>query len=244
MLRKIVNFPRFVSKKCRCRIREAGVLSSNTYGLLTAGMTTTDCTRLRQMASRQMRAIVKLPAHLTHVPNVQARAILGAPDVVQQLHDAGGRHLTNLETKSEATPQDIRCHDIAVTQLRCVLTIFKPETDAADRETYGIKCDVCGLGFTTFNNMRKHKTRCTGSTIAILSSFLKRHLVVAIDDACFAAANAGGLLSSIVSLAIVFWIRTLSIVVWTNSTTCPAFLFFCHSWLTLNRGSTAPGPCC
>ena len=107
MLRKIVNSPRIVSKRCRYRIWEAGVLSSSTYGLLATGLTTTGCTRLRQMASRQMRAIAKLPAHLTHVPNAQVRAILGAPDMVQQLHDAGGRHLTNLEKISEATPQDI-----------------------------------------------------------------------------------------------------------------------------------------
>ena len=169
MLRKIINSIRIVSKKCRYRIWEAGVLSSSTYGLLATGLTTTGCTRLRQMASRQTRAIARLPARLTHVPNVQVRALLGAPDVVQQLHDAGGRHLAKLVKISETTPQDIRCHDIAVTHLRHVLTTFKLETDAApsqphqpDRETYGIKCDVCGLGFATFNNMRKRKTRVRG----------------------------------------------------------------------------------
>ena len=169
MLRKIINSPRIVSKRCRYRIWEAGVLSSSTYGLLATGLTATGCTKLRQMALRQTRAIARLPAHLTHVPNVQIRALLGAPDVIQQLHDAGGRHLANLTRISEATPQDIRCHDIAVSQLRHVLTTYKLETDVTptqpsmpDQETYGIKCDVCGLGFATFNSMRKHKTRVHG----------------------------------------------------------------------------------
>ena len=169
MLRKIINSPRIVSKRCRYRIWEAGVLSSSTYGLLATGLTASGCTKLRQMASRQTRAIARLPSHLTHVPNVQIRAILGASDVIQQLHDAGGRHLAKLAAIGEATPQDIRCHDIAVTQLRHVLTTYKLETDAAaspprqhDQDSYGIKCDVCGLGFATFNNMRKRKTRAHG----------------------------------------------------------------------------------
>ena len=121
------------------------------------------------MAARQTRAIAKLPAHLTHVPNVQIRALLGAPDVVQQLHDAGGRHLAHLTDIQSTTPQDIRCHAIALTQLRHVLTTYKLDTDAVGQspsvpaeETYSIKCDLRGLGLTTFNSMRKHKTRVHG----------------------------------------------------------------------------------
>ena len=165
MLRKTINSPRIVSKKCRYRIWEAGVLASSTYGLLASGLTTTGCSRLRQMASRQTRAIARLPAHLTHVPNVQVRAQLGAPDVVQMLHDAGGRRLTQLHEIRAQDPQDIRGHEIAVAHLRYVLTTYKLDTDAGQQlsqppvEEYHIKCDICGQGFSTFNNMRKHKTR-------------------------------------------------------------------------------------
>ena len=165
MLRKTINSPRIASKKCRYRIWEAGVLSSSTYGLLASGLTATGCCKLRQMASRQTRAIARLPAHLTHVSNVQVRARLGAPDVVQMLHDAGGRRLTQLQDLLTQEPQDIRCHEIAVAQLRYVLTTFELDTDAGQspsppqQDSYSIKCDICGLGFNTFNNMRKHKTR-------------------------------------------------------------------------------------
>ena len=165
MLRKTINSPRIASKQCRYRIWEAGVLSSSTYGLLASGLTATGCSKLRQMASRQTRAIARLPAHLTHVPNVQVRALLGAPDVIQQLLDAGSRHPTQLQELQTSEPQDIRCHDIAVTQLRHVLTTFKLEIDASQspsappQEAFNVKCDICGLGFTTFNSMRKHKTR-------------------------------------------------------------------------------------
>ena len=165
MLRKTINSPRIVSKKCRYRIWEAGVLSSSTYGLLASGLTTTGCSRLRQMASRQVRAIARLPAHLTHVSNVQVRAQLGAPDVIQMLHDAGGRRLAQLHDINAQDPQDIRGHEIAVEQLRHVLTTYKLDTDASQHlsqpavEDFQIKCDICGQGFSTFNNMRKHKTR-------------------------------------------------------------------------------------
>ena len=46
-LGKTINSPRIVSKQCRYRIWDAGILSSSTYGLLAAGLTTTGCARLR-----------------------------------------------------------------------------------------------------------------------------------------------------------------------------------------------------
>ena len=66
-LRKAVNSPHIINNRPRYQIWRAGVLSSATYGLLAVGMQYTGKAALRGMAARQMRAIAKRPAHITHM---------------------------------------------------------------------------------------------------------------------------------------------------------------------------------
>ena len=79
-LRKTINSARIVSNRPRYHIWRAGVLSAATYGLLSVGVTGTSKRSLQAMASRQMRAIARRPAHLTHLTNAQVRQALNAEE--------------------------------------------------------------------------------------------------------------------------------------------------------------------
>ena len=85
-LRKTINSARIVSNRPRYHIWRAGVLSAATYGLLSVGVTGASKRSLQAMASRQMRAIARRPAHLSQLTNAQVRQALNAEEPLAALH--------------------------------------------------------------------------------------------------------------------------------------------------------------
>ena len=77
-------------------------MSSTTYGLQAVGLNFTSATKLRAMASGQMRAIAKLPAHITHVSNDSVRKLFRTQDVILTLREQAEEKTAGAEDTSGA----------------------------------------------------------------------------------------------------------------------------------------------
>ena len=161
-LRKTINSARIVSNRPRYQIWRSGVLSSAAYGLLATGVTFTSKKSLQAMTARQIRAIARRPAHLTHVTNEEVRSILHAEDPVATLIKQGTDLLGKLERLARDRPQDIRSQPQAREQLQYVLgtlrkeehqTVSPTRPEAAD-QTY--KCSQCDKSYTSMTSLKKH----------------------------------------------------------------------------------------
>ena len=104
-LRKTINSARIVSNRPRYQVWRSGVLSSAIYGLLATGVTFTSKRSLQAMTARQIRAIARRPAHLTHVTNEEVRSILHAEDPVTTLVRQGTDLLCKLERIARDYPR-------------------------------------------------------------------------------------------------------------------------------------------
>ena len=163
MLRKVVHARRIISKQHRYRIWSAGVLTSATYGIYAVGLTTSGKTQLKAMVSRQLRAIAAMPAHLTHVTNLEVRAQFGFPDILEQIHTQACKHHAKLAELQAHQPNNICVQPVAMQQLREVIQDLAPReqhgvlqeirSDAADTVT----CPECGLQFASLKSMRQHR---------------------------------------------------------------------------------------
>ena len=128
-LRKTINSARIVSNRPRYHIWRAGVLSAATYGLLSVGVTGTSKRSLQAMASRQMRAIARRPAHLTHLTNAQVRQALNAEEPLAALHAQGEKYLQKLNEVARLQPDDIRGQESSRLQLEYALSTLQPEPE-------------------------------------------------------------------------------------------------------------------
>ena len=161
-LRRTINSARIVSNRPRYQVWRSGVLSSATYGLLATGVTFTSKRSLQAMTARQIRAIARRPAHLTHVTNDQVRAILHAEDPSATLARQGTDLLGKLNRIAREHPQDIRGQDQAREQLQYVLSTLRQEERQStaptgpEEETQAYKCQHCDKSYTSMTSLKKH----------------------------------------------------------------------------------------
>ena len=84
-LRKILQGRRGLTLGQRVLLWRSTVLPSALYGLGACGLTTTQAQRLHQVLLRQLRAIAKAPAHLTHETDYALLARLGVAEPILAL---------------------------------------------------------------------------------------------------------------------------------------------------------------
>ena len=162
-LRKTINTTRIVSNRPRYQIWRSGVLSSATYGILATGVTYTSKRSLQAMAARQVRAIAKRPAHLTHITNEQVRTILHADDPLDALARQGDNLLAKLIRIRQDNPADIRGSQSSIEQLQYVLDTIKQAADdntntpaQQENEVNEFKCQHCEKSYTSITSLKKH----------------------------------------------------------------------------------------
>ena len=164
-LRKAVNSPHIVSNRPRYQIWRAGVLSSATYGLLAVGMQYTGKAALRGMASRQMRAIARRPAHITHVSNEEICRLLHAQEPITALYKQGAAMADRLDCLASTDVEDIRGAQEVREQLRFVLDTMQDKAgeeqpqSTEQGEVVRHQCPHCERGFDNLTSLRKHVAR-------------------------------------------------------------------------------------
>ena len=162
-LRKTINSTRIVSNRPRYQVWRAGVLSAATYGLLSVGVTSTSKRSLQAMASRQMRAIARRPAHLTHLTNAQVRQALNAEEPLAALHAQGEKYLQRLHEVARLQPDDIRGQESSRLQLAYALSTLQvePEPPAGGLPTEApeasqFRCQHCHKKYDSLTSLKKH----------------------------------------------------------------------------------------
>ena len=114
------------------------------------------------MTARQIRAIARRPAHLTHVTNEEVRSMLHAEDPVTTLVRQGTDLLCKLERIARDYPQDIRGQPQAREQLQYVLSTLRQDEHQSvsptrpETETQAYKCPQCDKGYTSMTSLKKH----------------------------------------------------------------------------------------
>ena len=162
-LRKTINSARIVSNRPRYHVWRAGVLSAATYGLLSVGVTGASKRSLQAMASRQMRAIARRPAHVSHLTNAQVRQALNAEEPLAALHAQGEKYLQKLNEVARLQPDDIRGQESSRQQLEYALSTLLPEpepptggmpTEAPEAGRF--QCQQCHKKYDSLTSLKKH----------------------------------------------------------------------------------------
>ena len=121
------------------------MLSAATYGLLSVGVTGASKRSLQAMASRQMRAIARRPAHLSHLTNAQVRQALNAEEPLAALHAQGEKYLQKLNEVARLQPDDIRGQESSRLQLEYALSALLP-----------FQCQQCHKKYDSLTSLKKH----------------------------------------------------------------------------------------
>ncbi|CAE7773628.1 pol [Symbiodinium sp. CCMP2592] len=161
-LRKTLNGSHHLSQEHRIRLWQACVCSSAFYSLPVVGINSSALRRVTSALTRHLRAILRLPAHLTHVntTTVWERAGLDQPGVVLQrtLHNfkdrllslnTGEQHITT--TQSVFARLDSLQSDLAEALRQETKHISKEPTTQAL-----VSCPSCDATFVSENAMRIH----------------------------------------------------------------------------------------
>ncbi|OLQ10177.1 RNA-directed DNA polymerase from mobile element jockey [Symbiodinium microadriaticum] len=161
-LRKLLNGSHHLSTQHRIRLWRACVCTSVLYSQHIVGVTWHTLQRLTTLLTRHLRAIMRIPAHLTHISNhaVWTRAQLPMPG--WQLQHSLHMHQQKLLAK-QATQPDITTTPKALEFLRQqVLSLetilLKAAQHLVDEPSTLplVTCPKCDQAFTTENAMRIH----------------------------------------------------------------------------------------
>ncbi|CAE7266424.1 pol [Symbiodinium sp. CCMP2592] len=164
-LRKVVCSKRGLFLKDRINIWRASIPPMLTYGLAATGLPAGGLSQLRTLYLRQLRAILRSPAHLHRVSNEAILRKAGVPDVAEIVERDLARLQANLqqlqvEDSSLLAPQVLRFAE----GLQLSLTSQPPPRDHAPgtRECEPeaiLECRYCGETFSTYHLRRAHEAQ-------------------------------------------------------------------------------------
>ncbi|CAE7187205.1 Pol [Symbiodinium sp. CCMP2456] len=161
-LRRLLNGSHHLSTKHRIRLWRVCVCTSVLYSQHIVGVTTSSLQRLTTLLTRHLRAILRVPAHLTHITNGAVWSQAGLPMPGWQLQHSLQVHQQRLQAKHDSdpdittTPQALEFVAQQAARLEAVL-MNAARTLATEPPTQPlVNCPQCDKAFTTENAMRIH----------------------------------------------------------------------------------------
>ena len=161
-LRKLLNGSHHLTESYRLRLWQACVCTSALYAQHVVGLTSSSLRSLTVALTRHLRALLRIPAHLTHIStgDVWKRANLPMPGwTVQQTLS---RYLGQLEHRAVHSP-DITTSEAALAHVRrqaqtleAVLLEAAANIAKAPPRELTVNCPYCSEEFVTENAMRVH----------------------------------------------------------------------------------------
>ena len=161
-LRKLLNGSRRLDTHHRIRLWRACVCTSVLYSQHIVGVTSNSLQKLTTLLTRHLRAILRVPAHLTHVTNHAVWSQANLPLPGWQLQHALQVHHKRLLHKQSATPditttpQALEFLDQQAGRLEAVLLKAAKTLVSESSAMPLVNCPKCDQAFATENAMRIH----------------------------------------------------------------------------------------
>ena len=165
-LKPTLHAHKHISVKYRLRVWQACVESSLLYSLEALGVDWHGMKQLEVLTLRHLRAILCMPAHLTHTTN---QAVQDASGLLPSLRTLLGRTMRvqeRLFQKQLDTPCDITCQPALLARIQRRITMLTEYLNQpagsllkmvhADKP---VPCDVCGQYFVHETAMRVHRSK-------------------------------------------------------------------------------------
>ena len=161
-LRKLLNGSHHLSEPHRLRLWQACVCTSAMYAQHVVGLSASSLHSLTTVLTKHLRAIMRLPAHLTHVStaDIWHRAGLPMPGWTIQLQQQ--QLLARLERRAQQAP-DITTTPAALQHLRAQVSSLEAVLkDVAEglaktpQQSAHVSCPYCQESFVTEHAMRIH----------------------------------------------------------------------------------------
>ena len=167
-LRRSIRSRSLLRSGTRVAVWRACVVASALYGLLAQELTATNVTNLRKWYHRSLRAVTGMPAHLTHVSNVDLRAKFGLTEPLAELLKLTQnklRRLANLPEGHAATlPATLDHWSRCERHLNILTHTDNLALTPLLTEISGVPCPYCGVYFQHTKAMRQHTARKHGIT--------------------------------------------------------------------------------
>ncbi|CAE7683045.1 Pol, partial [Symbiodinium necroappetens] len=161
-LRKVLNGHHSLHVNYRLRLWAACVQTSKHYSLPAVGLTRSGLEKLTTASTKQIRAIQKLPSHLTRTTNNQVWQQAGMLKPGQALLQALQRFRAALQRRTSSVPDITTRADvhIYVARLEANLSALLQQQEMQDAQlpvdSMDIPCPYCDEVFSTENAMRIH----------------------------------------------------------------------------------------
>ncbi|CAE7659958.1 pol [Symbiodinium sp. CCMP2456] len=161
-LRKLLNGAHALDTDHRIRLWKACVCSSVMYSQHVVGVTAKTLKRLTTVLTRHLRAILRVPAHLTHVTNQAVWHQAGQPMPGWTIQCSLLQHQTKLQqtaasgTDITSTPQALAHVDILAGRLEALLLDAAQTLATEAVSAPSISCPHCSELFISENAVRIH----------------------------------------------------------------------------------------
>ena len=167
-LRRSTRSRRILAAKTRLRIWQTCVLTSALHGLHAIKLGGPDALKLSQWFHRQVRAITRLPAHITKVSNAELRQKFNLEDPITILLHRAEQKLGKVQANQNKNPG---CCPAAISEWADIVAHYKAllaasqakivEVSDARTELYHA-CPEFGLYFPSAKTQRQHLARKHG----------------------------------------------------------------------------------
>ena len=163
-LKGILLSNRYLTQTKRARLWRACVWSSVSYGLSCVGMTSALLRALSASVTRHLRAITRLPSHITKVTSREVYAKLSLLSPADMLVKKCEQLCARLEHARLTLPStDIMCNPQLLEYAQLVQQQMRDASGSQHHlvqisDTVGVPCPVCGLYFRDHGNMKSHLT--------------------------------------------------------------------------------------
>ena len=166
-LKGILCSTRHLAQWHRIQLWKTTILPTLLYGIAASNPTDKDIKQLKNMATRQLRAITKSFAHMQHESTQKLLQRCHVPTIVEALHrEATALHsgLLRLRAHANFTPDaQVEEARLLVVQLHLqVQQQWKLPTDGNPDDAAAYRCEACHRTFTSYRLLRAHEAKWHG----------------------------------------------------------------------------------
>ncbi|CAE7771585.1 pol [Symbiodinium sp. CCMP2592] len=168
-LRRTLNGHHVLTAHNRIRLWTACVQTSAHYSLTAVGLTSKGLDKLTKASTKQLRAALRQPAHISHTTTAQIWQQAGHPLPAQQLAQSLEQYVLKQQARATTAPdittmpQVLQYAEEQLRQLQILAsTPLREERTVDEASVQTVACPECGESFASLNGMRIHCQRTAG----------------------------------------------------------------------------------